>query len=127
MELEKLEVYQISMELGEKIWEIVKPWSFFEKDTIGKQLVRAVDSVSANISEGYGRFHFNDAKNFLFFARGSLYETKTWLLKARTRNLLSQEEYEDLDQQATRLAVKLNNFIKVIGKSPKINDHLMTT
>jgi four helix bundle protein len=117
MELEKLEVYQISMELGEKIWEIVKPWPFFEKETLGKQLVRAVDSVSANISEGYGRFHFNDSKNFLFFARGSLYETKTWLLKARSRNLISQENYEALLQQSTRLAIKLNNYIKAIGKS----------
>ena len=62
MELEKLEVYQISMALAERIWEIVKPWSFFEKDTIGKQLVRTADSISVNISEGYGRFHFNDSK-----------------------------------------------------------------
>ena len=116
MELEKLEVYQISMALSERIWDIVKPWSFFEKDTIGKQLIRAADSVSANISEGYGRFHFNDSKNFLFYARGSLYETKTWLNKARTRNLIRQDDYCDLEQQCTRLAVKLNNFIKVIGK-----------
>ena len=119
MELEKLEVYQISMTLAEKVWEIVKPWSFFEKDTVGKQLVRAMDSVSANISEGYGRYHFNDSKNFLFFARGSLYETQTWLKMAKTRNLISQEDYEDLNQQSTRLAVKLNNFIKTIGKNPK--------
>jgi four helix bundle protein len=116
MELEKLEVYQISMALAEKIYEIVKPWSFYDKDTIGKQLVRAADSISANISEGYGRYHFNDSKNFLFFARGSLYEIKTWLRKARTRNLISQENYEDFEQESTRLAIKLNNFIKVIGK-----------
>jgi four helix bundle protein len=121
MELEKLEVYQISMTLSERIWEIVKLWSFFEKDTIGKQLVRAADSVSANISEGYGRFHFNDSKNFLFYARGSLYETKTWLKKARTRNLISQEDYADLEHQSTRLAIKLNNFIKVIGKTNRPN------
>ena len=117
MELEKLEVYEISMKLAEKIWIIVKPWSFFEKDTIGKQLVRAIDSVAANISEGYGRYHFNDSKNFLFFARGSLYETQTWLKKANTRNLISHEDYDDLKQEIKRLAVKLNNFIKVIGKT----------
>ena len=117
MELEKLEVYQISMAIAERIWEIVKPWSFFEKDTIGKQLVRAADSISANISEGYGRFHFNDSKNFLYYARGSLYETKTWLKKARTRNLISQEDYDDLERLCTRLTVKLNNFIKAIGKT----------
>jgi len=116
MELEKLEVYQISMDLAERIWELVKLWSYFEKDTIGKQLVRAADSVSANISEGYGRYHFNDSKNFLFYSRGSLYETKTWLKKARSRNLIGQKDYDDLERQCTRLGVKLNNFIKVIGK-----------
>jgi four helix bundle protein len=117
MELEKLEVYQISMILSEKTWKLVKSWSFFEKDTLGKQLVRAADSVSANISEGYGRYHFNDSKNFLYFARGSLYETQTWLKKAKTRNLISQEDYENLAQQSVRLAIKLNNYIKAIGKS----------
>jgi four helix bundle protein len=64
MELEKLEVYQISMTIGEKIWDIVKSWSYFEKNTIGSQLVIAADSVSANISEGYGRYHFNESKHF---------------------------------------------------------------
>jgi len=57
MKLEELQVYQLSMGIGEKIWSIVIDWSYFEKDTIGKQLVRAADSVAANLSEGFGRFH----------------------------------------------------------------------
>jgi len=118
MKLEDLEIYQISMSLSGQIWEISKTWKYFEKDTIGKQIVRASDSISANISEGFGRYHFNDSKNFLFYARGSLYETLTWLTKARDRNLIKNEEFEDLERQYTRLSVKLNNFIKTIGKSP---------
>ncbi len=118
MELEKLEIYQISMSISEKIWELAKTWNHFEKDTIGKQIVRASDSISANISEGYGRYHYNDSKNFLFFARGSLYETLTWLKKARNRNLIRGEEFDDLEKQCIRLTVKLNNFIKSIGKHP---------
>lgn len=77
MKLEELQVYQLSMGIGEKIWSIFIDWSYFEKDTIGKQLVRAVDSVAANLSEGFGRFHFKEAKNFSYYSRGSLYETKT--------------------------------------------------
>lgn len=77
MKLEELQVYQLSMGIGEKIWSIVIDWSYFEKDTIGKQLVRAADSVAANLSEGFGRFHFKEAKNFSYYSRGSLYETKT--------------------------------------------------
>jgi len=56
MKLEELQVYQLSMEIGERVWEIVIKWDFFSKDTIGKQLVRSVDSIAANLSEGFGRY-----------------------------------------------------------------------
>ena len=62
MKLEDLQIYQLSMDLGEKVWQIVDKWNYFSKDTIGKQLVRAADSISANLSEGFGRFHFKERK-----------------------------------------------------------------
>jgi four helix bundle protein len=117
MELTNLEVYKISMDLSDQIWNFVKKWFFFEKDTIGKQIVRSSDSVSANISEGFGRYYFKDSKAFLFYARGSLYETKTWLKKAYNRNLINNEDFNEFDKQYTKLAVKLNNYIRVIGKT----------
>jgi four helix bundle protein len=117
MELENLEIYQISMEISEQIWGITKSWPHFEKDTVGKQIVRSSDSISANISEGFGRYHYNDSRNFLFFARGSLYETHTWLKKAKSRKLIKDEDFEDLEKQCLRLSVKLNNFIKSIGRT----------
>lgn len=60
MKLEELEIYQLSMEIGEKVWEIVNAWDYFAKDTIGKQLIRSTDSIAANISEGFGRYHYKD-------------------------------------------------------------------
>jgi four helix bundle protein len=81
MNLEDLKVYTLAMELGEKVWGIVDKWNFFQKDTIGKQFVRSADSIAANLSEGFGRYHFKEAKNFGYYSRGSLYETKTWLTK----------------------------------------------
>ena len=116
--LEKLEVYIISMNISDKIWKIVITWHYFEKDTVGKQIVRAADSVSANISEGYGRYHYLDKKKFMFYARGSLYETMTWIKLAERRNLITLEDYKMLVQQCKDLTVKLNNFIKAIGKNP---------
>lgn len=116
--MEELEVYTISMELSDKIWKIVFGWEYFEKNAIGIQLIRAADSVSANISEGFGRFHYNESKHFLYYSRGSLFETRTWLKKANTRNLISNQEYEDLEKQYIRLGVKLNNLIKAIGNKP---------
>ena len=120
MKLEELKVYELSMELGERIWEVVNHWDYFLKDTIGKQLIRAVDSVAANISEGFGRYHFNEAKHFGYYARGSLYETKTWLTKAYNRNLISEDVFNEFINDINNLGVKLNNYIKSIGKQESL-------
>lgn len=68
--LEDLEIYNLSEVLSDKIWNIVIKWESFAKDTIGKQLCRAADSISANIAEGYGRFHYKENKNFCYYSRG---------------------------------------------------------
>ena len=93
MKLDDLKVYQMSMKMGDEVWRIVSKWDYFEKDTMGKQLLRAVDSIAANLSEGFGRYHFKESKNFSYYARGSLFETKTWLTKARNRNLITETDY----------------------------------
>ncbi len=54
-QFENLRVYQLSEELADEVWESVFEWKHFEKDTLGKQLVRATDSIGANIAEGTGR------------------------------------------------------------------------
>jgi len=75
MKLEDLEIYNLSMIFSEKVWEVVLLWDYFAKDTIGKQWVRAADSISANISEGFGRYSFIDSRRFYYIAHGSLYES----------------------------------------------------
>ncbi len=52
------------MSLADKVWLIVEKWTYFQLDTVGKQWVRAVDSVSLNIGEGFGRNTFKDQRNF---------------------------------------------------------------
>ncbi|MEA3475131.1 MAG: four helix bundle protein [Candidatus Cloacimonadota bacterium] len=116
MKLEDLQVYRLSMDMGERVWKIVDKWNYFSKDTIGKQLVWAVDSVAANLSEGFGRFHFKENKQFAYYARGSLYETKTWLTKAHNRKLMNDEEFQLFQNDVNSIGVKLNNYINSIGK-----------
>lgn len=120
MRLEDLQIYQLSIQLGDSVWDIVAQWNYFERNTIGKQMVRAADSVSANISEGFGRFFYKDEKLLCYYSRGSLFETKTWLTKAYNRNLIEKLKYERLIKELNILAVKLNNYIKSIGKNPKV-------
>ena len=121
MKLEDLEIYGLSMKLGENIWGLVEKWDYFSKGTVGKQIVRASDSVSANISEGFGRFHFKETRQFSYFARGSLYETKTWLTKGYQRKLINRTDFENLLRDIDILGVKLNNYIKSINKLSKGN------
>jgi four helix bundle protein len=116
MNLDDLRVYNISMQISEKVWQIVATWDYFSKDTVGKQLMRACDSISANLSEGFGRYSYKEEKQFSYYARGSLYETKTWLAKAKNRKLISEEDFEKLNKEINDLAIKLNNYIKSIGK-----------
>jgi len=116
MKLEELQVYSLSMEMGEKVWNIVTKWNIFGKDTIGKQLVRAADSVAANISEGFGRYHFKESKHFYYYSRGSLYETKTWLTKAYNRKLIDKDQFDLFINEINTIGVKLNNYINSIGK-----------
>lgn len=115
MELEELKVYNQSMQLGEQVWSIVLEWGYFDKDTIGKQLIRAVDSVAANLSEGFGRYHFKETKHFSDYSRGSLFETKTWLTKARNRNLVKEEKFLSLLSEINQIGKMLNSYIKSIG------------
>lgn len=89
---ENLKVYQLSEDLADLIWEISIKWDNFNRDTIGKQIVRSADSIGANIAEGTGRFSFQDNKRFGYIARASLNETKHWLRRAFKRHLLTQEE-----------------------------------
>lgn len=115
MKLEELKVYQLAMNIGERVWVIVSKWDYFAKDTVGKQLVKSVDSMAANISEGYGRFHYKENKQFCYYSRGSLYETKTWLNKAHDRRLIVDDDFQSLQNDLETIAYKLNNYIKSIG------------
>ena len=77
LKLEDLDVYKVAMEIGEAVWKIVDKWEYFPKKTLGAQYADAADSIALNISEGYGRFHYKENKNFCYYSRGSAKETLT--------------------------------------------------
>ena len=104
------------MELGELTYEIVIEWDYFHKDTMGKQLLRAADSIASNLSEGIGRYHYKERKNFGYYSRGSLFETKTWLTKANNRKLITDDLYLRMIGDIDIIGIKLNNYINSIGK-----------
>jgi len=115
--LEDLEVYQLAEAFSDEIWFVVNGWEYFAKDTVGKQIVRSADSISANIAEGYGRYHYKENRNFCLFSRGSILETKGWLKKAKNRSLISKTQFNELLEKLQIIHLKLNAYLKFIGKS----------
>jgi four helix bundle protein len=69
LRFQDLKVYQLAEELADAVWAIVEKWGNFARDTVGKQLVRAADSIGANIAEGSGKGTFNDNRRFVRIAR----------------------------------------------------------
>ncbi|MEZ2337773.1 four helix bundle protein [Mucilaginibacter sp. RCC_168] len=120
--LEELEVYQLAESFSDEIWILVGEWDYFAKDTIGKQIVRAADSISANIAEGYGRYHYKENRNFCFFSRGSILETKGWLKKSLNRKLINDDQFNVLFEKLQIIHIKLNAYLKFIGKASTIKD-----
>jgi four helix bundle protein len=108
--LEDLKVLQAAEKVADKVWAEVSLWNLFARDVVGKQLARAVDSIGANIAEAFGRFHYGDKLNFLYSARGSVFETKYWLNRGMERKLLSSAQVEGYAAQLTVVARQLNAF-----------------
>jgi len=124
---ENLRVYKLSEEIADTIWAITLRCDYFNRDTIGKQIVRSADSIGANIAEGTERFGIQDNKRFVYFARGSLNETKHWLRRAFKRNLLSEVEIEKVKLLLDELAPRLNAYINSLKMPPTTNNEQRAT
>lgn len=110
--MEDLRILQSAERLGDEIWNEVLKWDEHAKRTVGEQLVRAADSIGANIAESYGRYAYGEKIQFLLYARGSLFETKFWLRRTMERNLVTAEKVDELAQQLDLLAKEVNGFIR---------------
>ena len=84
----------------------------FCKETIGAQFVDAADSISANIAEGFGRYHKKDKIKFYRYSVGSLKECFDWNEKAKVRKLLSEDEYKHIFSELEKLPKSINTLIK---------------
>ena len=104
---EKLRVWQISMEYGEKINTLALTFPELEKFNLNSQIRRAVDSVALNIAEGSIGQTNPEFKKFLGFSIRSLAEVVTCLYKAKYRNYLDEIEFNKLYDEAFQLMNQL--------------------
>lgn len=113
-DLDDVRILQVAESIADEIWEQVETWNTFARETVGLQIVRSGDSIGANIAEAFGRYHYGEKLNHLYYARGSLFETKYWLNRSKKRNLISLERVEALAERLSHLAIQLNLFARSI-------------
>lgn len=118
-ELEDLRILKTAEGIADAVWKRVVQWEQFAKDVVGKQMTRAVDSVGANIAESYGRFNYGEKLQFLYYSRGSLFETKYWLNRALVRELMKAEEVKEYATRLSDVARQLNMFANSLKSQRK--------
>jgi four helix bundle protein len=107
--------YRLSISIAREMSAAVESWPNFHLWTVGIQLVRAADSVGANIAEAMGRWHRADQRRLLLVARGSLFETEHWIGLAQERGLLPTDAGAHLPE----LSRVLNGLIRKRDPSPE--------
>lgn len=116
-DFDDLEIYQLALNLADWIYELTMSFPLQEKYNIVSQLRRATTSIGANIAEGYGRFHYKENIQFCRQARGSLAETKHFMLFSQKRKYITAEVLDDFLGRYRQLQIKINNYIKSIGRA----------
>jgi len=117
MELNRFKLIPLSNQVSDKIWKEVEGWNKFNRWTLGTQLVRSADSISANLSEAYGRYTYKERRLFSMYARGSLCETINWIHKAIERKLLDAEKGNEILNSLTDISYKINGYIRAMRKA----------
>ncbi len=114
-----LEVWQDGHRLVLEIYRLSGHFPIEEKYSSVAQLRRAVLSITANIAESFGRFHYREKLQFLYNARGSVEEAKNHLIAARDLQLLSLPDYENVWECLDAVARKLNRLIEATRQQLK--------
>ena len=126
-ELEDLKILQTAEGIADVVWKRVVQWEEFAKDVVGKQMARATDSIGANIAESYGRFNYGEKLQFLYYSRGSLFETKFWLKRALARDLMKPDEVKIYAARLSDVARQLNAFVNSLKSQRKDHKTLSRT
>jgi four helix bundle protein len=116
-----LEVWKESRQFRTEISKLCKGLSETEKFRLVDQLLRASRSITANIAEGYGRFHYQENIQFCRQARGSLMECLDHLTCALDENYIDQESFNNFDQQYEKIIKLINGYISYLKRKKQVD------
>src|SRR5215469_13089080 len=109
---EDLEVYKAAREFRKAMYAVSRSLPDLEKYDLGRQIRRAAVSLTNNMAEGHGRFHYPDQIRFFLHSRGSLEELVDDLNICLDENCLSGQEIEKLKQQARTVLILINGYLR---------------
>lgn len=120
LKLNDIEAYKIAFHLSNFVWNVVVKWMHFERTTVGEQFIEAIDSISANIAEGFGRFNKKDKIKFYRYSYGSMSESLDWNQKSKVRMLLTEEEYNHIFTELQKLPKAINALVSFTNQKLKL-------
>ena len=120
---EDLECWKIGIEIRKLSMQIVRKLPSEEKYDLGRQLKRASRSITANIAEGYGRFHFQENIQFCRISRGSAYEKIDHLIVASEESYIAQIELNNAKELINKFLRVLNGYINYLSNAKKNHTH----
>ncbi|MCL5611159.1 MAG: four helix bundle protein [Chloroflexi bacterium] len=116
--LETLEAWKKSKGLALKVYKEILPLlPAEEKWNLNQQIRRAVSSIPANITEGHGRFYYQENVRFCYIARGSLTETYSHITLAHELGFIPVEKYKELTTLVEELVRIINGYISYLKRS----------
>ena len=114
---EDLDVWKVCRDLRTQVAIMARTFPKEEQYRLRDQLIRASRSVTANLAEGYGRFHYAENMQFARQARGSLYEIIDHLTVAQEEKLISDETFTLVRESVLRAVLVVNGFIRYLSKA----------
>ncbi len=121
--LDSLEVWQVAKKLAVFVCSDVLPkLPPEEKWSLSTQLRRSVQSIPANIAEGFGRYYYQEGVRFCYIARGSLEETYSQLCIARDLGYIDDELFAQVVEKTNELRRLLNGYIAFLKRSKRGSD-----
>lgn len=120
IQLQNLEIYQLAREISRVAWTVYERLHWQDRKIMGDQFLTASDSIGANLTEGYHRYHFLDRIKFFYNSRGSLGEARDyWIELLAERSKIKVEEYYDFIELCNDYGKKLNRFIQTTYEASK--------
>ena len=113
---EDLKIWQMARKFRKNIYGTAKKFPKFEQFGLASQIRNAAISITANIAEGHGRYHYKEEMQFMRIARGSLNEVLDHLYTAIDEEYITQKSFDSLYGGGRELEKAINGYIGYLQK-----------